>query len=283
MKKVNTFELARDIMQNLWFVSEPEKLMRIAREFLSKSPIVMDAVSPEMTEFSDADTSGAKGRKAKKVMIIPLHGTMTKYDTCVSDGTQTLAEYIEGYAEDNDVVGIVLDIDSGGGSGNAVPPLVAAIRKFQAAGKPIYVHCDVCASAAYWVASQCDAIYMDNKASEVGSIGAYYMYLDNSAPNPATGEKWVTVYAQESEDKNYAYRQALAGNVVPAQEELSVHVKMFQDDVVAGRPGIQKDEKGVLSGKMFLTADAIRLGMADAQKSLRETAEAVMAVAGINS
>ena len=179
------------------------------------------------------------------------------------------------------VAGVVIDIDSGGGSGNAVPPLVAAIKKLQDAGKPVCVHCDLCGSAAYWVASQCDAIYMDNKTSEVGSIGAYYLFCDDSAQNPTTGEKWISIYAQESEDKNYAYRQALEGNVKPAQEELAVYVKMFQDDVMSGRPGILKDEKGVLTGKMFITSDAIRLGMADACKSLKETAEVVMALAGL--
>lgn len=60
-----------------------------------------------------------------------------------------------------------------------------------------------------------------------------------------------------------------------------MHVKMFQDDVMSGRPGILKDEKGVLTGKMFITSDAIRLGMADACKSLKETAEVVMALAGL--
>ncbi|MDD6149354.1 MAG: S49 family peptidase [Bacteroides sp.] len=283
MKKVNTFELARDIMRSLWFVSEPEKLMRIARDFLAKSPIMMDAASPEMKEYSCAQmsSSGEKKSNRKKIMIVPLHGTMTKYDTCASYGTQTLAEAIEGYADDSSIAGVVLDIDSGGGSGNAVPPLVAAIKKLQAAGKPICVHCDLCGSAAYWVASQCDAIYMDNKTSEVGSIGAYYLFCDDSAQNPTTGEKWISIYAQESEDKNYAYRQALEGNIKPAQEELAVYVKMFQDDVMAGRPGILKDEKGVLTGKMFITSEAIRLGMADGSKSLKETAEIVMALAGL--
>lgn len=50
---------------------------------------------------------------------------------------------------------------------------------------------------------------------------------------------------------------------------------------MSGRPGILKDEKGVLTGKMFITSDAIRLGMADACKSLKETAEVVMALAGL--
>ena len=80
MKKVNTFELARDIMRSLWFVSEPEKLMRVAREFLAKSPIVMDAAGPELMEYSGAKMSAASGDKKsnrKRVMIVPIHGTMT--------------------------------------------------------------------------------------------------------------------------------------------------------------------------------------------------------------
>lgn len=279
--KADTYKLARDIVQNPWFVSNPENMMAIARKFLDKAPLEMEANIAELSEVADESPSASGKKTKKKCMIVPIHGTMTKYETCESYGTQQLADRISDFADDDSVVGVVLDIDSGGGSGNAVPPLIAAIKNFQSTGKPIYVHCDACGSAAYWVASQCDAIYMDNKMSSVGSIGAYYMFLDDSDRNPSDGSRWISVYARESEDKNLAYRQAVAGNVEPAQDELSALVKMFQDDVRNGRPGIRHTEKGVMSGKMFRTPEAISLGMADAQKSLQETVEAVFAISDL--
>jgi protease-4 len=276
--KADTFQLARDIVQGKWLVSNPEQLLPIARAFLSKTPVEMEVKSAVVSTVAD---SGAGAGKAKSVAIVPLHGTMTKYDTCESYGTTFIANKLREMADDENVIGIVLDIDSPGGSSSAIPPMIEAISHAKAAGKPVYAHVDCCASAAYWVASQCDAIYMDNDLSEVGSIGAMAVFIDSTAANPTTGEKTIVIYAEESPDKNFAYREALSGRYEAAKAELKPLVDQFRDAVVAGRPTIHKDQDGVLSGKMFLTADALRLNMADARKTLHETIDAVFALASI--
>nr|DAF98880.1 MAG TPA: hypothetical protein [Siphoviridae sp. ctzO58]DAM99328.1 MAG TPA: hypothetical protein [Caudoviricetes sp.] len=276
--KADTFQLARDIVQGKWLVSNPDRLLPIARSFLNKTPVEMEVKAASVTTVSD---SGALPEKAKRVAIIPLHGTMTKYDTCESYGTTFIAKRLREMADDENVIGIILDIDSPGGSSSAIPPMIEAISHAKAAGKPVYAHVDFCASAAYWVASQCDAIYMDNDLSEVGSIGAMAVFIDSTAANPTTGEKTIVIYAEESPDKNFAYREALSGRYEAAKAELKPLVDQFRDAVVAGRPTIHKDQDGVLSGKMFGTAEALRLNMADAKKTLSETIEAVFALASI--
>lgn len=244
--KADTFQLARDIVQGKWLVSNPDRLLPIARSFLNKTPVEMEVKAASVTTVSD---SGALPEKAKRVAIIPLHGTMTKYDTCESYGTTFIAKRLREMADDENVIGIILDIDSPGGSSSAIPPMIEAISHAKAAGKPVYAHVDFCASAAYWVASQCDAIYMDNDLSEVGSIGAMAVFIDSTAANPTTGEKTIVIYAEESPDKNFAYREALSGRYEAAKAELKPLVDQFRDAVVAGRPTIHKDQDGVLSGR----------------------------------
>lgn len=276
--KADTFQLARDIVQGKWLVSNPEQLLPIARAFLSKTPVEMEVKSAVVSTVAD---SGTQTEESKSVAIVPLHGTMTKYDTCTSYGTSFIANKLREMADDENVIGLVLDIDSPGGSCSAIPPMLEAIGYARSKGKPVYVHADCCASGAYWVASQCDAIYMDNDLSEVGSIGAMAVFVDNSATNPTTGERTLVIYADESSEKNRAYREALAGNYEAVKAELQPLVNQFQNAVVAGRPNIQKDEKGVLSGAMFGTSDALRLNMADAKKTLSETIEAVFALTSV--
>lgn len=276
--KADTFQLARDIVQGKWLVSNPEQLLPIARAFLSKTPVEMEVKSAVVSTVAD---SGTQTEESKSVAIVPLHGTMTKYDTCTSYGTSFIANKLREMADDENVIGLVLDIDSPGGSCSAIPPMLEAIGYARSKGKPVYAHADCCASAAYWVASQCDAIYMDNDLSEVGSIGAMAVFVDNSATNPTTGERTLVIYADESSEKNRAYREALAGNYEAVKAELQPLVNQFQNAVVAGRPNIQKDEKGVLSGAMFGTSDALRLNMADAKKTLSETIEAVFALTSV--
>lgn len=277
--KADTFSLARDIVQGKWLVAYPEKLLPIARAFLSKASLEMEVRPSEVLSILDPDVAETG---AKRIAVIPLHGTMTKYDTCESMGTLFIAKQLKEAADDDSVVGVVLDIDSGGGSSSAVPPMLEAIRLCRAAGKKVFAHVDGCGSAAYWVASQCDAVYMDNPLSEVGSIGSMAILVDDTAPDPQTGEKLVVVYARESKDKNLSYREALKGNYDPVMDELSPLVKQFQDDVINGRPGLKKDADGVLTGRMFLPDEAVRLGMADAVHTLSETVEALFAISEMN-
>lgn len=276
--KADTFQLARDIVQGKWLVSNPERLLPVARAFLSKTPIEMEVKSARISTVTD---TGAEAANSKKVAIVPLHGTMTKYDNCGSLGTTRIAEKIREMADDGNVIGIVLDIDSPGGSSSAIPPLVGAIDHARSLGKPVYVHADLCASAAYWVATQCDAIYLDNDLSEVGSIGAMAVFTDDTAPNPLTGERSIVIYADESSEKNRAYRDALDGNFESVKSELRSLVKKFRTAVTTGRPGIKSEAEGVLTGRMFETSEAISLGLADARKSLAETIEAVFALASV--
>ena len=282
MKKVDTFKIARDIISGKWLISDSDKALPIALDFLSRLPVQMDAEPAELSAIlNDGSVVSLSSEKQsgerKKVVIVPLHGTMTKYETCTSYGTMEIADKINGYATDNSILGIVLDVDSGGGAANSIAPLVEAIRKFKASGKPIIAHCDTCGSAAFWVASQCDAIYMDNSLSEIGSVGALVSIVDSTAANPITGAKIISIYARESKDKNLAYREALEGKYSLMQDELSPLVQEFQSAVIAGRPNLKKDEDGVLSGRMFLSGKAIELGMADAVRTLSETVDAVFA------
>lgn len=283
MKKVDTFKIARDIISGKWLISDSDKALPIALDFLSRLPVQMDAEPAELSAIlNDGSVVSLSSEKQsgerKKVVIVPLHGTMTKYETCTSYGTMEIADKINGYAADNSILGIVLDVDSGGGASNSIAPLVEAIRKFKASGKPIIAHCDTCGSAAFWVASQCDAIYMDNSLSEIGSVGALVSIVDSTAANPITGAKIISIYARESKDKNLAYREALEGKYSLMQDELSPLVQEFQSAVIAGRPNLKKDEDGVLSGRMFLSGKAIELGMADAVRTLSETVDAVFAL-----
>lgn len=117
--KADTFQLARDIVQGKWLVSNPDRLLPIARSFLNKTPVEMAVKAASVTTVSD---SGALPEKAKRVAIIPIHGTMTKYDTCESYGTTFIAKRLREMADDENVIGIILDIDSPGGSSSAIPP-----------------------------------------------------------------------------------------------------------------------------------------------------------------
>ncbi len=75
--------------------------------------------------------------------------------------------------EDTDTVGVVLEINSPGGSPVQAGMIYNEIKRLRAKypAKPLYVVVDdMCASGGYYVAAAADKIYVDH-ASIVGSIG----------------------------------------------------------------------------------------------------------------
>lgn len=276
----NNIRLAFDIRRGQWLVSDIEAISSIALDFLSRAPLEIEtsdfSIQKVSANMADVIYSG-EGEPAlannKNVAIIPIHGSLVKYKTCAGVGTTAIASEIIRLASDEDVVGIILDIDSGGGAANSVYPVIEAIKKVQQMGKPIVAHCDFCASAAYWIASQCDSVFADNPMSEFGSIGVMTQIVD--ARNLATGEKIITIYAAESTDKNLPYRKALDGDYGLMQDKMSPLVREFQSAVKASRKNLNAEAQGVLTGDVFRASDAINLGLADAVLTLDECVENV--------
>lgn len=278
----NYIRLALDIRRGHWLVADADALLPLALDFFSnKTPAVESVEFSPMIYSADGIMANAGGNvpsKQKCVVVVPIHSTITKYDTCASDGTMTISSELVRLASADNVVGVVLDIDSGGGACNAIPPMVAAIEKVKAMGKPIVAHCDYAASAAYWIASLCDAVFADNSMSEFGSIGVMSQIIDNRTT--ASGAKVITVYAKESGDKNLAYRKALDGDYELLQTEMSPIVKQFQTVVKLHRPKLDADRKGVLTGGVFRAEDAIECGLVNAVLSLEESINNVFVRAG---
>lgn len=272
---LNNTQIALDILRGIWLLHDADALLPYALKFLDRqtSDTVKNDYTPSLSSGSRSSRKKSSSDQ-KKVLVLPIHGALTKYETCTTFGTTDMAATLIEYASKDDIVGVVLDIDSPGGSSNAIMPMVNAINQVKAMGKPIIAHTDFCASAAIWVASQCDAIFMDNSLSEIGSIGAYATIFDNSQ-NLQTGEKIITIYADESSDKNKGIREALAGKYDTVKAELSELVSDFQAAVKSGRPDLKADAEGVMTGAMFRPAKAIKLGLADGMASLQDCIENV--------
>lgn len=107
--------------------------------------------------------------------------------------TNEIIQAVEEASGRPDVEALFLDIDSPGGSVNGTPELAQAVAD---AAKSKYVYAfsagQMC-SAAYWVASQTDAIYATPSA-RVGSIGVILPVIDSSAAYEQAGLK-VEVFA----------------------------------------------------------------------------------------
>ena len=133
------------------------------------------------------------------VGIIRLHGPLMRDPDLISTllfgatDINQVADAVRQAADSKEVKSILLDIDSPGGTVNGTPELgqvVADASKL----KTIYAFSagQMC-SAAYWVASQCQAVYASPSA-RVGSIGVMLPFIDSAEKFRSQGLK-VEVFA----------------------------------------------------------------------------------------
>ena len=198
--------------------------------------------------------------------IIPVHGTMLKYGTMCSYGTTEIAEVVREAADSKNISSIVLDMDSGGGSVDAIAPMLDVVRHAQGKQKAVVAYCDLCASAAYYVACACNEIVAGNEVSaELGSIGVMMSFMDYAKYYENLGIKQHTIYSNLSDYKNLPFEAAKRGDYKAIRdEELDPLARDFQEAVKRGRGArLQLDTEGLLRGRMFYAKDAVRVGLAD--------------------
>lgn len=245
------------------------------------------AALPVMAVSENKDNYNAYDEAPKgSVAIIPLKGTMLKYGTLCEYGMVEVAHEIRTAALSENIGGIVLDVDSGGGSVDAIAPVVSAIEFSKALGKPVVASVDMACSAAYWAASVCDKIIADNSISaEVGSIGVMMSFWDVKGFYEEKGYKLHTIYAPESDQKNLPFEMALKGEYdLIKTEELSPLAISFQEAIKGNRVNkINLEIPGILNGKTFLSGPAMEHGLIDAIGSLTLAVDTALELAAITN
>lgn len=200
------------------------------------------------------------------VAIISLQGAITKYDYCGSAGTLTKLSLLQRCMRNSNIIGVVLDMDSGGGDGSATQLLASAIYN---APKPVVGFVQgMAASACYWIGSACKEIVIDSKTTELGSIGAYVPMTDFTKYWEKLGIKDWRIYAPQSKLKNKPIEDALKGDESAMKEDLEKYVDFFIRDVQLYRGSRLGSDPRIMQGAMFYCDEAISLGLADHEGDL---------------
>lgn len=215
------------------------------------------------------------------VGIVNIMGAMIKYGNLCAWGADELVEMCKAYANNDNIVGIVWRMDSGGGSVAAVAPYLDFLKS---TNKPVVSLCDMSASANYYIASGTDHIMAENNISSTfGSIGVMVEFADFREYYEKQGVKLHTIYADQSTHKNLAFQKALEGDYEPLKEEMLNPLAIkFQDFVKANRRNLKMVE-GVLNGKMFYAEEALDIGLIDSIGNLDAAIDYVKFLASARS
>jgi protease-4 len=248
-----------------WAVT-PETLDAIER--LLNSRLTGAAFTVPDDDDEEEDDDGQMGNSyavafGNGIEIIPVHGILGKHLSklemeCGGCSVDQLSADLRDLAADETVRQVVLYFNSPGGAVTGIPELAQRIAAFP---KPIHAFCDAqCCSAAYWLASQCDSLTVTPTA-QVGSVGVYVAWLDNSEQMAREGIKLRLWQAGEFK------ALGLPGRAISEKENamLQTHVnelwEVFKANVREGR--WREIAEGDLQGQSFSGLHAINNGMAD--------------------
>lgn len=228
------------------------------------SPIIREAViagSPVYFISEYGEASPVNQAPKGSVAVIDIKGPITKADQfCGSSGTETKAALLQASLDNPNIKGVILNIDSGGGEGNAVELLTQIMKSAQ---KPVVSFINgMAASAAYWIASAGQKMIISGNISEVGSIGAYISIADFTKYYENLGINIKTVYAPQSSEKNKSYRELLDGKDELMKADLEKFVNFFIDDVKQNRQNLS-DNEDIFKGAMFYSKEALENGLVD--------------------
>lgn len=229
----------------------------------------------------DAQMVGmASATSDKKLAIVSIDGPMMKYASSLSGGTSTVAirKQLRELSRDDSVAGVMLKIFSPGGtvSGNQdLADDVAALARV----KPVHAFIeDLGASAAYWIASQCDRI-STTATSLVGSIGTFAVITDSSGAAEQLGFKVHVVKAGDFKGAGQPGTEVSKEMLKEFQRNVDALNEHFLQAVAAGRSMSMSKVKELADGRVHVGAEAVGLGLADAvstfDQAMNELANAV--------
>lgn len=204
--------------------------------------------------------------------IIPLMGPLTKGGSVKFDGTSTLRtrQALRMAMRDEAVKSVLLHVDSPGGHVAGVEALAGDIALLRSR-KPVLAHIDdLGASAAYWVASQADAIYA-NPTSEIGSIGTIAVLEDTSGRMDRLGVKVHVISTGPYKGVGVEGAPISETALEYLKERVAGINQHFLAAVQRGRRASAEQVQAWADGKVYLAETAHALGLIDGVQSLDDT------------
>lgn len=216
------------------------------------------------------------------IAIVNIRGMITDtymwyYETT---SPRRLINTLKMLGEDPRVLGVMLNVDSGGGTVPGVLEASDLIRNYyRTYGKRIQASVERAGSAAYWMISGADKISLTNATASAGSIGTMTTFTNSEKMMESFGIVSSNVYATLSTLKNADYEQALKGNFKPVIEGMLDPLNTeFIRSVSKGRYGSRYSPEDMLAGteetpdflrgKMYYGWAAREVGLVDSVNTM---------------
>ena len=268
------------ILSTPWAMCEPQ-LSTLARVVARRVILGM----PLLEDFQAAEKR--QSAMVGEVAVLPLFGVIVpRGDSFNSSGATSAEAFTRQFdmlVADPAVKAIVLDIDSPGGAVAGVPETAAKVMAARAV-KPIVAQSNqLCASAAYYIASQAHEI-VSAPSGSTGSIGVVVMHEAIGRQLDAEGVDITYVsagkYKTEVNERDILEGEALAN----VQSRVDEFYTAFVGAVAAGRGVTPAAVRGGYGeGRVLGAQPALAAGLVDRIGTLDETLARLQTSTGRNA
>ncbi len=229
------------------------------------------------TALSGGHTSSVsvmKPTSGKYVAGIRLHGEVN------AELADEVVDLIEEASLDKDVAGVLLDVNSPGGSVVASQEIYDTIaRKRETLPVVAYVR-EMAASGAYYSVASASKI-VANRGSMVGSIGVILSTVETTELMKWAKLKPITMKTGSLKDAGSPVREWTEADKSYLQALIEDTRKVFVSDVVAMRKLEPEAVSHMADGRVVLGAEAVRLKLVDVVGSKEDALQAAAGLAGI--
>lgn len=240
------------------------------KEVEAQLPVVyMEMDGEELTDLPEMNST------SQYINVLSIKTPLFKYDQmCGPSGTRSMTRILKEWEANENVVGVILDIDCPGGQVSGLAEFADFLHNYS---KPIVAYTDgLMASAAYYVAAACDHIVTNPNADLIGSIGTMLTYVNLDGIIEAEGGVIKDIYATGSTRKNEEHRAMKEGSdALLIKNILDPARDKFVADVNLYRPGI---DASVFEGAVYAPADALALNLVNELGTLQTAFDKVIAL-----
>jgi protease-4 len=209
------------------------------------------------------DLNKSKKANFNKIAVIYAEGTITdgKGDRDEIAG-ERFAKEIRKLSEKKDVKGVVLRINSPGGSATASDVILREIKRLQQK-KPVVISMgNTAASGGYWIATGGQYIFaQDNTIT--GSIGVFGMLLNLQKLANNNGITWDVVKTGKLADISTNSRPKTAQELAIYQKQVTHIYDLFLDKVASSRHLDKEKVKTIAQGRVWSGQQAQKIGLVD--------------------
>jgi len=170
-------------------------------------------------------------------------------------------EQIEQCVQDTNIDKVVFLFSSPGGVSTGCLETAAKIKELGQVKETVAYTDTVCASAAYWLASQCNTVVCSDSAN-VGSVNAYCLLLDESVALANAGLKVTEIVGSNGKFKTAgaSYKPLTDEEKQMFQDDINKLESQFINSVIEARPQINKED---CNGMCYDGETALAKGLVD--------------------